>query len=147
MNGKQTASYALPVAVRARSRRRSAFRPANACGSLMMQHFLERLIRFGHLGDFPQMAANMALEPHIVVNARRVIFLLADQRLEALGKRGLLFGAIWSLTGAAYPFLSGGLVIVVACLIAAPVGRRLIQLRHVQPARQPFTDHYSIPWL
>ena len=68
----------------------------------------------------------MPLEPYIVMDARRRIFVVADEFLEALSERGLFLRAIAMLERAANPLLGSGLVIIVARLIAAPTAPRRI---------------------
>jgi hypothetical protein len=79
----------------------------------------------------------MPFEAGIVMDARDTILVLSDQFLHALGERSLIVCAIRPLQGAADPILGSGLVKIVLCLIAAPVRRRLIQLRRSEPAVQP----------
>jgi hypothetical protein len=51
--------------------------------SLIAQRLLEALICLCHLCQFPELTANVPLEPRIVIDARRLIVFLAYQFLEA----------------------------------------------------------------
>lgn len=109
--------------------------------------FSQTFIRLCHLGYFPEIGADVSLESHIVVNARRLIFFLGDQVLGALGKGDPLIGGIMDLKGMTHPFLCGCLVIFIPRIIAAPVRRRLIHLGSFEPERKPSPDHRCIPSL
>ena len=115
--------------------------------SLIAQRLLEPLICLRHLRQLPQMTANLALETRIVIDACRSIVFLADQFLQMLGECGLLVRARCGHQCAANPFLGSRLVIVVLCVVSAPVRCRLIQLLSLEPALQPLPNLLPIPRL
>ena len=88
--------------------------------------FSKAFIRLRYLDQLPQIRTNMPFEPDIFMDARRGIFALADQFLEASGKRGLVVRAVSALQRVARPFLGRCPVEIVTGLMAAPVRSRLV---------------------
>lgn len=111
----------------------------------MAQHLFEPFIRLGHLGELAKIGADMPFEPVIVIDAGRGIIVPTDEFLQLARECRLIADALRSLERAASPFLGGGLVVIVAGLIAAPV-RRLIQPRYLEPALEPLANLFGIPW-
>ncbi|MEG8052829.1 hypothetical protein QP185_05540 [Sphingomonas aerolata] len=107
--------------------------------------FFEPFIGLGHLGNLAQVAADMALESDIVIDAGCGIIVLRDQVLEPFCKTGLIRGAVRCLKRPAGPFLGSRPVIIVLRLVAAPVRHCLVKLRRGKPSLEPGFDQSPVP--